>query len=96
MVPTPAPQPDAPGPDRRSTSSARAGEGTNPRAIPDPTVVPTLTVEGAARILGISRGLAYESVRSGGIPSLRIGRRLVVPTASLLAMLGQPARYSVG
>jgi len=39
----------------------------------------TLTVEEAAAILGISRGTAYEACRSGEIPSLRFGRRIVVP-----------------
>jgi len=37
----------------------------------------TLTVEEAAARLGISRTLAYELVRQGKIPSLRLGRRLV-------------------
>ncbi len=39
----------------------------------------TLTVEEAARVLGISRSLAYECVRTGEIPSLRLGTRIVVP-----------------
>ena len=34
----------------------------------------TLTVEEAARLLGISRALAYELVRDGDIPSLRLRR----------------------
>jgi excisionase family DNA binding protein len=50
---------------------------------------PTLTVEETAVLLRIGRGSAYEAVRRGQIPSLRIGRRLVVPRARLLAMLGQ-------
>jgi excisionase family DNA binding protein len=39
----------------------------------------TLTVVEAAEVLGISRGLAYELVRSGDLPSLRLGRCLVIP-----------------
>ncbi len=39
----------------------------------------TYKVEEAAKILGIGRNLAYELVRSGQIPSLRLGRRIVVP-----------------
>jgi excisionase family DNA binding protein len=50
----------------------------------------TLTVEQAAELLGISRGLAYEAVRAGDIPSIRIGRRLLVPRARLLELLGEP------
>jgi excisionase family DNA binding protein len=43
----------------------------------------TLTVTEAAERLGISRSSAYEAVRSGVIPSLRLGRRLLVPTHAL-------------
>ena len=47
----------------------------------------TLSVEEAARVLGIGRGLAYELVRTGQIPVIRLGRRMVVPRAQLEAML---------
>jgi len=47
----------------------------------------TLKIEEAAEILGISRGLAYEAARSGQIPALRIGNRLVVPRMALERML---------
>src|SRR5207244_2345667 len=47
----------------------------------------TLTVEEAAKLLGISRGLAYESARRGEIPTIRLGRRVLVPRSRLLAML---------
>ncbi|MGA3220088.1 MAG: helix-turn-helix domain-containing protein [Acidimicrobiales bacterium] len=46
----------------------------------------------AAELLGISRGLAYELARSGQLPSLRLGRRLVVPRAALLSWLERAAR----
>jgi len=49
-----------------------------------------LTVEQAARLLGISRGLAYEGVRRGDIVSLRIGRRILIPRARLLELVGAP------
>lgn len=39
----------------------------------------TLTVEEAAKALGIGRGLAYEAVRRGEIPTIRLGKRLLVP-----------------
>lgn len=49
----------------------------------------TITVEEAAEVLGpIGRGTAYEAVRRGEIPSLRLGRRILVPVPRLLAMLG--------
>ena len=41
----------------------------------------------AAELLGISRRLAYELARAGGLPALRVGRRLVVPRAALLTLL---------
>jgi excisionase family DNA binding protein len=49
----------------------------------------TMSVEEAGELLGISRGLAYELVRKGVLPSLRLGRRLVVPRAALESMLSE-------
>jgi hypothetical protein len=57
-------------------------------ALPDPETEPVVSVERAGQVLGLSRGSAYEAVRRGEIPSLRFNRRVVVPTARLLAMLG--------
>ncbi len=39
---------------------------------------PTLTVDEAAILLGVSRGSAYEAVHQGEIPSIRIGNRILV------------------
>ena len=50
----------------------------------------TLTVEEAARVLGISRTLAYEAVRRGELPAVRIGRRLLVSKAALDRLLCDP------
>jgi excisionase family DNA binding protein len=41
----------------------------------------TYSVEEVAAMLGIARGKAYEHVRSGDIPSIRMGRRLLIPRA---------------
>jgi excisionase family DNA binding protein len=41
----------------------------------------TYTVEEVATMLGIARGKAYKHVRSGEIPSIRMGRRLLIPRA---------------
>ncbi|HBW18767.1 MAG TPA: hypothetical protein DEH11_07010, partial [Actinobacteria bacterium] len=38
-----------------------------------------LSVEEAGALLGISRDLAYDLVASRQLPSVRLGRRLVVP-----------------
>lgn len=57
--------------------------------IPDPRVTPTITVEAAGELLGISRSAAYGAARRGELPGLlAIGRRRVVATAVLLRALG--------
>ena len=57
---------------------------------------PTITVGEAARLLGVSRSSAYEAARRGQIPTLRVGRRLLVPVPALLSLLGAgPGRTSV-
>lgn len=50
----------------------------------------TITVEEAGQVLGVSRRVAYDSVRRGEIPSLSLGRRLVVPVPKLLELVGFP------
>lgn len=47
----------------------------------------TLTVEEAANLLGIGRQLAYDLVRTGRLPALRLGHRYVVPRAAIMRML---------
>ena len=63
----------------------------------------TITVEEAAPILGIGRSSAYVLARCGGLPTLELGRRKVVPVAKLRRMLGEilndydpPANEAVG
>lgn len=55
--------------------------------LPDPIETPTVTVPVAASILGVSRNSAYDAAKAGEIPTIRIGSRLVVPTAALLRLL---------
>jgi excisionase family DNA binding protein len=45
------------------------------------------SVEEAGRLVGISRATAYLMAAQGRIPTLRFGRRLVVPKAALDKML---------
>lgn len=47
----------------------------------------TLSVEQAAAVLGVSRAFAYTLVRTGQLPSVRLGRRIVVPTRALERLL---------
>lgn len=51
------------------------------------------TVPEAGRKLGISRNSAYDAVRRGEIPSIRIGRRLLVPIVALERMLNSAGQY---
>ncbi len=64
---------------------------------PPPPPGPFLKVEEAAKILRISRGAAYELARQWlatngqtGIPVIRLGRLLRVPTASLQRLADAP------
>ena len=47
----------------------------------------TVTVTEAADLLGISRGMAYECVRTGDIPSVRLRGRILIPRRKLEALL---------
>lgn len=47
----------------------------------------TLTVEEAGKVLGIGRTLAYRLARSGQIPTVRLGGRVLVPRGALMRML---------
>ncbi len=56
--------------------------------LPDPNERPTLSVyPETARILHLSKASAYAAAERGEIPVIRIGRRLLVPTAALRRML---------
>ena len=50
----------------------------------------TFSVEEAAKLLGIGRNLCYDKVKTGEIPVLKIGRRLLVPKAALEKLLNEP------
>jgi excisionase family DNA binding protein len=51
-----------------------------------------LTVEGAARRLGMSRGALYPRVMSGEIPSIKIGKSRRIPIAQLEAWVALQVR----
>ena len=57
----------------------------------------TYSVDEVARLLGIARTTAYESIHRGEIPSRRFGRRIVVLRHVLDGMLAaSPASTSNG
>ena len=47
----------------------------------------TITVEEAGKLLGISRNSAFEAARRGEIPTVRLGRRILVPRKALERLL---------
>ncbi len=47
----------------------------------------TLSVEDAGEILGLSRGAAYARAKDGSLPTIRLGKRLLVPKAALDKLL---------
>ena len=42
-----------------------------------------ISVDEAAKLLGIGRGLAYDLVHEGRLPHVKLGRRLLVPRRAL-------------
>lgn len=52
----------------------------------------TVSVVTAAQLLGVSRALAYELVARGELPSLRLGRRVVIPRRALEALVEDGTR----
>ena len=62
-------------------------------AIPQPQ---TVSVDQAAIALGIGRGTAYRAAHDGTLPTVRIGRRLLVPRVALERLLaGESANEGV-
>ncbi len=47
----------------------------------------TLTVDEAARCLGVGRNSLYEAIARGEIPVIRVGKRLLVPKVALDRLL---------
>ena len=65
------------------TTDGRRGAASPPVAALTAHERPTMSVPEAAAVLGISRALAYELVRRGEIPAVRLGRRIIVPRVAL-------------
>lgn len=56
----------------------------------------TLSVPEVAELVGVSRAHAYELIRIGRIPSIRLGRRLLVPRKALEEFLDQACTRDAG
>ncbi len=50
-----------------------------------------LTVEEARSLLRLSRGLMYQAIRRGEIPSIRVGRRILISRLGLERLLNDGA-----
>ena len=61
--------------------------GTNYRSLEDLPL--TLTVEEASQILRVGRNTAYELVRCGKLPSVRVGKQIRIPRQALLDYLSR-------
>ena len=67
-----------------------------PARLPDPHEQPTMDIwPQTGQLLGLSRQSTYDAANRGDIPTIRIGRRILVPTAALHRLLqlddGTPA-----
>jgi excisionase family DNA binding protein len=47
----------------------------------------TFSPQEVCKLLGLSRGSVYEAIRTGQIPSVKIGRRILVPRVALERLL---------
>ena len=54
----------------------------------------TLSIPEAGKALGIGRSAAYEAARTGQLPTIRIGKRILVPVVALERMLRECADRS--
>lgn len=66
-----------------------------PRDIPNPKTTPTITVPEAAAILGIGRDTAYQAVRAGDLPAIRLCGAIRIPTAALERLLAGDDTHDV-
>lgn len=50
----------------------------------------TVSIPEAARMLGVSKNLAYAAAARGEIPTIKVGHRVLVPRAALDRLLNSP------
>ena len=65
------------------------------KMVPDDSEKLVLSVAEVRKKLGLSKGSIYEAVRSGQIPSIRFGRRILIPVASLHRLLEDPRKWGM-
>jgi excisionase family DNA binding protein len=74
------------GDDAASTTSTIPSQPPSGADMSD-TERPTLSVAETADLLGISRWLVQQATNDGSLPSVRVGRRILIPRSRLLAWL---------
>lgn len=52
---------------------------------------PTISIPDYARLIGVSRASGYAYAREGQIPTIKVGKRVRVPSAAVLRQLGLSA-----
>jgi excisionase family DNA binding protein len=68
-------------------SAAAVREPTKMKPPPSERGALTYSVPEAGRLIGLSRNGSYEAAQKGQIPTIRIGKRVIVPRAAFHAML---------
>ena len=63
-----------------------------PQLDQEPTGRLTLSVTEASESLGVSRSLMYELVASGQVPSIKLGKRRLVPVSALQKWISSEAK----
>lgn len=48
---------------------------------------PVLSVDEASSLLGLNRNTVYESVKRGELPTIRLGRRILISRAGLQRLI---------
>lgn len=73
----------------RTTSKRKVQSKPAPKLTPqsEPVHHATTTIMEAAKRLRIGRNQAYDAVHRGELPVIKIGKRLLVPTAALDRLL---------
>jgi excisionase family DNA binding protein len=65
---------------------------TTSRTLPDPIDEPTIDAKRAAAVLGICVRTVYIAVERGEMPGIRVGTRVMIPTAKFLDRYGLSSR----
>ena len=78
--------------DPMATPATAEPRPTSTQMLPDAETRPVVPVwPTAGRALGLGRSATYDAAERGDIPTIRIGRRILVATAALRQMLGLDA-----